>query len=190
MSATRAQRTATHGASRLIELSGQAAHTFRFPAALDLSYEYFCDVPAVFRLLPDALDVRAYARDRYRLIVGASDGHGHSMSAIFDLAAHYEPGRSIRVLPADDGPPAKLPGMVFAGALAAQAIFAEDERGTAVRYTVDLAMDIPVPGVLRLMPESFLQTLGERAMEFKMGQMISGFTQNIAADFQAWARGG
>jgi hypothetical protein len=188
MSASRAQRPAAHAAPRLIELSGQAMHTFRFPATLDLSYEYFCDVPAVFRLLPDALDVRAYGPDRYRLIVGASDGHGHSMSAIFDLIARYEPGHSIRVLPADDGPPVKMPGLVFSGALAAHAVFAEDAHGTAVRYTVDLAMDIPVPGVLKLMPESFLQALGERAMEYKMTQMISGFTENIAADFAAWAR--
>jgi len=171
----------------MIELSGQAAHLFRFPAALDLAYEYFCDIPAVFRLLPDALDVRPYAPDRYRLVVGATDGHGHSMAAIFDLAAHHEPGHSISLFPADDGPPVSLPGMVFAGALVAEARFAEDARGTSVQYSVELAMAIPVPRVLRLMPAAFLQNLGERAMEFKMSQMIGGFTSNIAADFRAWA---
>lgn len=188
MSASSAQRPAASGPTRSIELDGQASHLFHFPATLDLSYEYFCDVPAVFRLLPDALDVRAYGPDRYRMIVGASDGHGHSMAAIFDMIARYEPGRSIRLLPAADGPPISLPGLVFAGALAAEASFAEDARGTAVRYAVDLAMTIPVPGVLKLMPASFLQKLGERAMEYKLTQMISGFTANIAADFTAWAK--
>jgi hypothetical protein len=186
MSASPATRTPA-SATRLLELSGQAAHVFRFPTGADLAYEYFCDVPAVFRLLPDALDVRAYGPDRYRMVVGASDGHGHSMAAVFDMVAHHEPGRSISITPDEHGPPIRLPGLVFAGALFADAHFADEARGASVRYSVELAMAIPVPGALRLMPAAFLRSLGERAMEYKLSQMIGGFSANIAADFAAWA---
>lgn len=190
MAASRHLRTPTlQVRGRYIDLGGQAAHTFRFAAPSEIAYEYFCDVPAVFRLLPDALDCFAYGIDRYRLIVGATDGHGHSMAAVFDLEAHHEPGRAIRLVPAEDGPPFDMDGLVFGGSLSAEAIFLPQRAGTTVEYLVDIDMSIPVPGVLALMPMGFLQNLGERAMEFKMTQMIGGFTRGIAADFHAWAAG-
>jgi hypothetical protein len=183
-------RTAAANQARYLDLGGQALHIFRFGAPLELAYTYFCDIPAVFRLLPDALDIQPFGPDRYRLIVGATDGHGHSMAAIFDLFVEYEPGRAIRVMHTDDGPPVKLPGLVFGGILEAEAIFQPGAQGTAVEYTVDIAMSIPIPGVLRLMPQTFLQNLGERSMSFKMNQMIGGFTRNITNDFHAWVAGG
>jgi hypothetical protein len=155
-----------------------------------IAYEYFTDIPAVFQLLPDTLDVRPYADDRYRLIVGASDGYGHSMSAIFDLQAEGDLEHYIRITPAHDGPKPNLKGLVFHGDLWAEAVFNPRSQGTAVEYTVEIALCIPIPGVLRLMPQHFLQTLGEHAMTFKMSQMISGFANRIETDFTTWANGG
>ena len=171
---------------RYIDLSGKASHLFRFAAPVELAYEYFCDVPAVFQLLPDALNCYSYGPDRYRLIVGATDGHGHSMAAIFDLRAYHEPDCAIRLLPADDGPPYNLSGLVFGGVLSADAIFQPDRDGTAVEYDVAIDLCIPLPTALNLMPIQFLQALGERTMAFKMTQMIGGFAHGVSADFQAW----
>jgi hypothetical protein len=180
----------TASRARVLDLGGQAVHVFRFGAPVALAYEYFLDIPAVFRLLPDALEVRAYGPNRYRLTVGATDGHGHSMAAIFDLQAELEPGHAIRVFPAPDGPPFEPGGLAFAGALAAEAVFLPDGERSTVEYAVDIEMSIPIPGVLNLMPMGLLQNLGERAMEFKMTQMISGFTRAISADFHAWLGSG
>jgi hypothetical protein len=173
--------------SRVIDLGGQAVYNFQFAAPHELVFAYFCDIPAVFSLLPDTLDMRAYGPDRYRLVIGASDGHGHSMSAIFDLAAHIQAGRSIYVEPSNDGPPPNLPGIVFHGNLWAEATFHEGVQSSSVEYSVEIEMSIPIPGVLKLMPQHFLQTLGEKTMAFKMGQMINGFARNIHSDFAAWA---
>lgn len=178
---------ATH--ERYIDLGGEVSHIFHFDAPLDLAYEYFLDVPAVFRLLPDALGCSGYGPERYRLIVGATDGHGHSMAAIFDLQLQLDPGRVIRIVPAHDGPRHNLSGLVFPGALTAEAVFFPKPNGTMVEYTVGIELSIPIPGVLRLMPMNFLQALGERSMEFKMTHMINGFTRNITRDFHVWAAG-
>lgn len=188
MTATRQLRMpALQGRGRYIDLGGAANHLFRFGAPVGLAYEYFCDVPSVFRLLPDALDCYAYGIDRYRLIVGATDGHGHGMSAVFDLEAHHEPGCAIRLLPANDGPAYELSGMIFPGTLVAEAIFQPARSGSSlVDYHVEIDLSIPVPNVLRLMPTPFLQNLGERTMEFKMTQMLDGFTRSISEDFHAW----
>ena len=175
---------------RYIDLGGQANHLFHFPAPVATAYDYFCDVPAVFRLLPDALDCYAYGHDRYRLIVGATDGHGHNMAAVFDLEAHHEPGYAIKLLPSDDGPAYDLDGMIFGGLLMAEAIFQPSRSGSMVDYHVEIDLSIPVPSVLRLMPTQFLQSLGERTMEYKMTQMLKGFTSGINADFHAWAGAG
>ncbi|NJN19080.1 MAG: DUF1997 domain-containing protein [Oscillochloris sp.] len=175
--------------TRFVDLNGQANHVFRFAAPVALAYEYFCDVPAVFRLLPDALDVYAYGPDRYRLIIGASDGHGHTMAAIFDLQAIFAPGH-ISIVPTEDGPPNDLPGIVFPGSLAAEAIFQPHPANTVVDYALHIEMSIPVPSVLRLMPAQFLQGLGERAMQYKMSQMVNGFTQGVESDFHAWVTSG
>lgn len=188
MQTSRSLNPALTSHERYIDLGGQATHIFQFAAPPDLAYEYFLDVPAVFRLLPDALDCRVYGPEHYRLIVGATDGHGHSMAAIFDLQLLINPGRSISIVPATDGPRHSLSGLVFSGDLNAEAVFFPERNGiTVVEYTVDIEMSIPVPGMLRLMPMSFLQRLGEHSMEFKMTQMINGFTRNISADFHNWA---
>ena len=95
----------------------------------------------------------------------------------------------MRVFPADDGPPTRLSGLVFPGALAVEAVFLPDGPRTTVEYVVEIAMSIPVPGVLSLMPTLLLQRIGERAMEHKLAQMIGGFARNIGADFNAWLAG-
>lgn len=192
MTATRQLRTpASNARARYIDLGGAADHLFRFGAPLDLAYEYFCDVPAVFSLLPDALDCFAYGPDRYRLVVGATDGHGHSMAAIFDLEAHHDPCNVIRLVPASDGPPYNMAGLVFSGTLAAQAVFRPAQGDTStVDYHVEIDMAIPIPNALHMMPLSFLQKLGERTMEYKMTQMIDGFARSIDSDFHGWVTGG
>ncbi len=173
---------------RCVHVSGQAVHLFRFSSPLGLAYEYFCDVPTVFKLLPDALNVHTYADNRHRLIVGASDGHGHTMASVFDLLAIHEPGQAIRIVPDDTGPPIEMPGLIFSGSLSAEAIFSPQDDGTHVEYTVDIAMDVPIPHMLNMMPLHILQNLGERGMEYKMSQMISGFTRSITDDFHTWLK--
>lgn len=180
----------TQRGGHIVQLGGQAVHVFHFAAPPNLAYEYFCDVPAVFSLLPDALHVAPYATDRYRLVVGATDGHGHTMAGIFDLMAIHEPGQAIRIVPDEQGPPIKMPGLIFSGFLAAEAVFHPAEHGTSVEYTVEIEMDIPVPSMLRLMPHTLLQGLGEKGMEYKMNHMITGFTRSITSDFHKWVRGG
>ncbi|WP_254150966.1 DUF1997 domain-containing protein [Candidatus Chloroploca mongolica] len=177
------------GARRYIDLGGQAVHIFQFAAPVDLAYEYFCDVPAVFELLPDALSCYPYAPDRYRLIVGATDGHGHNMAAVFDLYAHHEPGKAIRIHPAKDGPPLSADEGLFHGSLSADAFFRPGRDCTLIEYAVEIDMSIPVPNVLRMMPTALLQSIGERTMSFKMTQMINGFTRGISNDFHLWANG-
>jgi hypothetical protein len=172
---------------RYIELGGEASYHFRLTAPLDLAYEYFCDIPAVLRMLPDTLEVRAYAHDRFRLLVGASDGHGHSMAAVFDLAVRLAPGEAIWLEPVSDGPPLRQNGSTFGGALWAEAIFQPNRLGTDVAYSVAIEMHIPIPGVLRLMPQSFLQSLGEKTMAVKMSQMIDGLARGVHHDFDVWA---
>ncbi|MBO9316523.1 MAG: hypothetical protein J7456_12165, partial [Chloroflexus sp.] len=166
---------------RAVDLSGAAVHLFRFNGPLDLAYEYFCNIPAVFSLLPDVIEIFAYAPNRYRLVVGATDGHGHAMAGYFDIAAVFEPHRLIRIVPVDDGPPIDLSGFVFPGQLFAEAVFYPHAHITEVEYAVELAMTIPVPRVLWFMPGHVLQSIGERAMEHKMNHMISGFSRAIDA---------
>jgi hypothetical protein len=165
-------------------------HVFQFGTPIDLAYTYFLDVPAVFRLLPDTLDVKPYSKDDYRLVIGATDGYGHSMSAVFDLHTDCDANRAIRIAPATNSPSINLSGLVFRGDLWAEAVFKPTQHGTAVEYMVEIALCIPVPGVLRLVPQSFLQNLGEHAMKFKMTQMINGFANDIDADFHRWVAQG
>jgi hypothetical protein len=187
MSVRRLRKPSLQAHGRFIDLSGDAVHVFSFATPVEIAYEYFSDVPAVFRLLPDALDCYSYGPDRYRLIVGATDGHGHNMAAYFDLHCHHEPGCAIRLLAAKDGPPMELSGIYFPGTLSAEALFESADDGSVVEYVVSIDMSIPVPGVLNFMPTPFLQSLGERTMEYKMGHMIGGFTRGITNDLHAWA---
>jgi hypothetical protein len=173
-----------------VELSGAGNHTFVFAAPLELVYEYFRDVTALFTLLPDVLEIGPYADDRYRMAVGASDGRGHSMAGIFDMAAVFEPPYVMAIEPDPQGPALPVGGLIFPGAIAAEALFSSRNGQTRVEYHVELAMAIPVPGILRYMPANVLQVLGEKGMDYKMTQMLDGFTRNINHDFAAWINGG
>lgn len=176
-------------AERVIDLEGSAIHVFQFAAPLPLAYDYFADIPAIFELLPDTLDIQPYTTDNYRLIVGASDHHGHSMAAVFDLLVEYEADNYIRLSPADDGPDIQLKGLTFRGELWAKAAFKPTRKGTVVEYSISLGMSIPLPKPLQLMPQSFLQSVGERAMTYKVSRMITGFARDVEADFARWISG-
>jgi hypothetical protein len=175
------------GHERVIDLGGQAVHVFQFDQPVPVAYEYFLDVPAVFRLLPDVLDVKPYAEDHHRLVVGASDGYGHTMAAVFDVQVVCEEGRLIRVAPVSNGPPINLGGLVFRGDLWADAEFASCSHGSNVQYAVEIALSIPIPPMLRMMPLGVLQGIGEKGMALKMSQMINGFTRRIKQDFYSWS---
>lgn len=173
-------------ANRVMDLGGEATYTFQFATPLPTAYNYFMDIPSVFRLLPDMLEIKPYAQDRYRLVVGATDGYGHTMASIFDLRAECHDNTSIHIMPTNDGPSVHMEGLVFPGSLWADATFRPSNHGTVVDYRVELAMSIPIPGMLRMMPMPFLQGVGERGMAYKMSQMIHGFAQDINKDFAQW----
>ncbi|NJP05341.1 MAG: DUF1997 domain-containing protein [Chloroflexaceae bacterium] len=179
---THSQASSSHD-ERVMDLGGSATHIFHFDAPAESVYPYFADVPTIFRLLPDTLDVFPYADDRYRLIVGATDGMGHTMSAIFDLQACCSQCQRIRLVPVTDGPVLAKKGLAFRGQLWAEALFSRDEHGTMVKYSLDIEMTIPLPGVLSRIPGNFLQGLGEKGMSLKMSNMINGFTRDIYTDF-------
>lgn len=172
-----------HTCDNVIDLSGSALHVFRFDTSLPEVYNYFADIPMILHLLPDTLDVQAYCKDCYRLIVGASDGMGHSMSAVFDLHANCTKENCICLEPVNNGPNMKQKGIVFGGNLWAEAVFKPDSKGTTVDYHLEIAMSIPLPGLLSKMPHSFLQSLGERGMAMKMSHMIEGFAKDIESHF-------
>ncbi len=172
---------------RCINLEGQAIHVFQFNTPVYLAYEYFLEVPHILQMLPDMLDIQLYALDHYRLVVGATDGHGHAMAAVFDLQADFEEDRYMSLVPAMNGPTTRPRGMNFNGNLWAEAVFQPHRHGTAVEYTVEIELKIPIPRVLKAIPQKFLQNMGERAMSYKMTHMINGFVQSLEADFYRWS---
>ncbi len=174
--------------TRILDLSGSATHYFQFATATDAAYSYFADIPTILRLLPDTLDVKTYANDMYRLIVGASDHHGHSMTAVFDMQVVCEEGR-ILLLPINTMPAYTGRGITFPGELQAEAIFKPGRKGTVVEYNLDVILSIPLPRALFFMPQTMLQNMGEHAMSFKITHMISGFAQAIEKDFARRLRG-
>ncbi len=172
----------------VIDLGGSASQVFQFAVPPALTYEYFNNIPAVFRLLPDTLDVSSYAPDHYRLIVGADDGMGHTMAATFDLHAQHAPNQHIRLVPIENGPEITAKGSSFRGELWAESVFKPSSIGTTVEYSIEIKLTIPLPGILGKMPQGFLQNLGERGMIFKLSHMITNFTHAIEHDFARWSR--
>lgn len=171
---------------RVIDLGGSAVHVFHFNEEVCYPYGYFADIPKVCRLLPDTLDIYAYDQDCYRLIVGANDGMGHTMAAIFDIYADCASNQHIRLSPIENGPAINVKGLTFRGEFWGEAIFTPNETGTTVEYSLEIGLSIPLPGLLASMPQELLQTMGERGMGLKMSHMIEGFARDIEHDFSRW----
>lgn len=183
-----ASRKAKASNKRVIDLGGSALHVFHFAERLDYAYEYFADIPTVCKLLPDTLDVQTYAPDNYRLIVGANDGMGHTMAAVFDIHADCVKDQYIRLAPATDGPVINISGLSFRGDFWGEALFKTDEQGTTVEYSLEIGLSIPLPGILATIPQDFLQNMGERGMGLKMSHMIDGFARDLEHDFSRWLK--
>ncbi len=175
------------GGGRVVDLGGQASHTFEFEAPLDLVHAYFADVPAVFKLLPDVIHVQPYDTDTYRVVVGASDHLGHTMAGIFDLQAIFDGEYAMRLVPADHGPAVQIKGITFPGNLWLEVAFEPVEDGTIAQYTLELSLSIPLPGPMARMPRQAVQKMGERAMSAKISHMITGFARHVQSDFARFA---
>lgn len=175
---------------RVIDLGGQTVHTFEFDMPLPVVYEYFTDIPSIFQFLPDVSDVQSYAPKYYRVIVGSSDLLGFNMAGVFDLKAEFEPGQYVRLFPATNGPAIRIKGFSFPGDMWLEATFTptDDGEGTIVEYTIEIAMTIPLPGPLRKIPRQLLQQIGERAMSYKISNIISGFSRHLEVDFARYVR--
>lgn len=173
---------------RVVDLGGQAIHTFSFNAPLPLVFDYFTDIPSIFTFLPDVIDVHPYSPNTCRVIVGSSDIFGFNMAGIFDLEIVLDQDRSIHLIPANDGPAVRMKGFTFPGDLWIETTFEPYEEGTVVEFSLEVSLTIPLPGPLRKMPRPFVQQLGERAMEFKMSHMITGFVRHVEIDFERFAR--
>jgi hypothetical protein len=176
------------GEDRVIDLGGQATHVFQFDAPLPLVYDYFTDVLAIFQFLPDTVDVYSYAPDHLRLVMGTTDLLGFNMAGVFDIATEFEAGTYIRAFPATNGPAVRLKGLSFPGELWIEATFEPDGEETLVEYHFELSMTIPLPGPFRRVPRPLLQQIGERALEVKISNIITGFSRHIEVDFARFAR--
>lgn len=178
-----------NGVNRVVDLGGQAAHEFLFDAPLPLVYEYFTDVPAIFSFLPDVSSVKPYGTDCCRVVVGSTDIFGFNMAGIFDLQVEFEPEQSLHIFPAEEGPAVNMRGVSFPGDLWLETFFyPQDEQSTAVEFQLELSLTIPLPGPVRKMPRPVVQRLGERAMSYKMSNMITGFVRHIEVDFARYVQ--
>jgi hypothetical protein len=182
-SASRAAEQRSRIKSGEIEVGGRIGHLFQFPVTRQVAYDYFADIGAIFTMLPDVQEVLEFGNGRYRIIVGAADGHGHSMTALFDIEAIGEPGAAIYVQPFAGAPAWKGRGLSFRGDLWAEALFSDRSPGANVQYSVEMLLNIPLPPVFQLMPRAILQTISDTAVALKMRQMISGFVRDVTTDF-------
>jgi hypothetical protein len=187
MITTGASRAADQQRSRItssqIDVGGRIGHLFQFPVSTKVAYDYFADIGTIFTLLPDVQEVIDFGRDRYRIVVGAADGHGHTMAALFDVETIGEPGEAIYVQPFQGAPTWKGKGLNFRGELWAEALFSPNGQGSNVKYSVEMNLGIPLPPVFQLMPKPILQTISDTAVSIKMRQMINGFVRDVTSDF-------
>jgi hypothetical protein len=175
------------GDGRVIDLGGQASHTFEFEAPGALVYEYFADIPAMFKLLPDVISVTPFETDMYRVLVGASDHLGYTMAGIFDLKVEFHEGRSLRLAPCKEGPAIRMKGFTFPGDIWLEIAFDGDSYETIAKYTIDISLSILLPGPMLKLPRHMVQKMGERAMSFKISNMMNGFSRNVQTDFARFA---
>lgn len=175
------------GDNRVIDLGGQASHTFEFEAPPSMVFEYFSDVPAIFKLLPDVMNVYSYDDNLYRVIVGASDHMGHTMAGVFDLQLDFEGDQSMRLFPASNGPAVRMKGFTFPGDLWLEVGFDTVGAYTVAQYNLELSLSIPLPGPMVKMPRHVIQKMGERAMAVKISHMIGGFARHVQSDFARYA---
>ena len=176
----------------MITVRGQGQTAAELPVARAAARTYFADVPAFLRQIEAVDGVKPIAGGAAYLITHHPVGGFGYEVVVVAVLEHVWDGHQMRLVPRDfdldkvKGPHAQVKGFI-------EGTLTLDERAadrTAAAFSFALTVEIPVPGVLSLVPRPLLQTTADGLMTLKSGLVVRSLFQKVLADFQLPANAG
>ena len=169
----------------MIQLKGLGQTAGQLPIGLDEARTYFEDVPAFLRKI-DAVDtIKPLSRPGAYLVTHhAVGGLGYQVAMIACLQIEWHAG-GMRLRPLDfdlDKVPSPHPTVkgFIEGDLA---LSARGERLTAAEFGFKVAIDLPIPGMLQLVPRPVIQATGDGIMGVQTNLVVQSLFRKVMDDF-------
>lgn len=169
----------------MLIIKGTGLKAGELPAGYDRAREYLQDLPGFIRKIEDVDTIRPLKRENTYLVthkpIGALNFYTtvvYCMEAIWN-----EEGVTFNPLDFDtaqiQSPHTVLKGMVTGGLKIAPA----GPDRTTVDLRFELAVELPIPGMLKLMPQSLIQSTADGIMTVKVGHAVEVMYKKVLEDF-------
>lgn len=167
----------------IIKGTGQKAG--EIPAGYDRAREYFSDLAGFIQKIEDVDTVKPLKRPNTYLVthkpIGAMNFY---TTVVYCLESEWtDAGVLLKPLDFDtdqiQSPHTVLKGMVNGNLK----IDRTDAERTAVHLTFELAVELPIPGVLKLVPQGLIQSTADGIMTLKVGQAVESMYRKVLEDF-------
>ncbi len=170
----------------MIIVRGQGATAAELPIGSAAAKTYFGDVPAFLRKIESVDGIRPLARPgTYLLTHHPMGGFGYEVVMAACLEATWQ-GDHMRLAPLDfDREKVVSPHPVVKGFIEGELRLAEPRPdATAAEFGFSVTVEVPVPGVLRLVPSALLQSTADGIMGYRAGLVVRCLFEKVLADFR------
>ena len=164
---------------------GRGAKTGVLPHGLDHAKQYFQDLPAFLAKIEDVDTVKPLqAAGAYLVTHKPMGGLNYFVVMVAVLKATWD-GSQMTLESLDfDLDKIKSEHQVVKGFLKGGLKLDERSPGqTDIDFAFDLDVEFPVPGVLRLVPSSLVQSTGDGIMTLKIGATVQSLYKKVLTDF-------
>lgn len=169
----------------MLIITGKGQKNGELPAGYDKAREYFADLAGFIQKIEDVDTVKPLKRANSYLVthkpIGAMNFY---TTVVYCLEAEWtDAGVLLKPLDFDtaqiQSQHTVLKGMVN-GMLKLDRL--ADAR-TGADLTFELAVELPIPGMLKLVPQGMIQTTADGIMTLKVGQAVEVMYRKVLEDF-------
>lgn len=170
----------------MIIVRGRGATAAELPIGPAAAKDYFGDIPAFLRKIEVVDGIRPLARPgTYLLTHHPMGGFGYEVVMAACLEAAWQ-GDHMRLAPLDfDLEKVASPHPLVKGFIEGELRLAEPRQdATAAEFAFAVTVEVPIPGVLKLVPGSVLQATADGIMGLRVGGVVRSLFQKVLDDFQ------
>lgn len=170
----------------MIICRGQGSTAAELPIGVDAACAYFADATAFLRKIEAVDGIRPLGRPGAYLITHHPvGGFGYEVVMAACLQIAWD-GPIMTMAPLDfDLAKVATPHPVVKGYIEGRLALDERQPGhTRAAYRFGVTVEIPVPGVLSLVPRPMLQATADGIMTLKSGLVVRSLFEKVLADFR------
>lgn len=160
----------------MLTMTHALARSTRLPSDPDRCRAVLADFMRHVEQLSDVASVEAYPDDLYRVILHKMGGKvaawSYGVHIAYDLKLELTPDRMTAISLPRDPHDSWIGDGILLSDYRSETRWVPAAEGVELHHTMDLRVDLPIPGFLALAPRPLMQALGDGLMRQKATSMV------------------